>query len=329
MSTSSLSLILLVLALLLRQLLTATTVIPCFVPTNIRKMSTDLFEAFDDSDEDASAASPDGNTNNNNNNQVLTFPDGCEQALLVHVQNNCSNNGGGKFNNDLPSIRACVDYFCTRRQWMMHIGPEKSKIMMSFLKERLRQPIDNDAPFHIVELGTYCGYSSLCMIQAAMELNMHNSVHITSIDINAATQQGVAGKILTMAGQSHRVALVVRPPDQTRLGALLQGRMTKIDFLFIDHAKELYLQDLLELEQSGLIQKDTAVCADNVVFFQLNDYREHLRSLMERGIVETKLVSDNIYLEYCNDDDKLSDGLGTSQEQRRVGPLNGSLSTSY
>jgi len=76
------------------------------------------------------------------------------------------------------------------------------------------------------------------------------------------------------------------------------GQVQTIDFLFVDHAKELYLSDVQQLERNGFLKAGTAVAADNVVFFQLHDYRQHMRSLHDRGIVTTHLKSENIWLEY-------------------------------
>jgi hypothetical protein len=82
----------------------------------------------------------------------------------------------------------------------------------------------------------------------------------------------------------------------------------------LDHAKELYLSDLVQLEKSAMIKAQTWVAADNILFFRLDEYRRHMQALAEQGIAETLLEVGK--LEYVNDqeqedtDQDLRDGLG-------------------
>jgi len=97
-----------------------------------------------------------------------------------------------------------------------------------------------------------------------------------------------------------------------------QYSITQIDFLLFDHSKHLYLHDLISLEQSKLVRKGTHVCADNVLFNRLDEYRSHMLELEQLkvvddengsgsgcGVVETRLEEMN--LEYTNN---LKDGMG-------------------
>ena len=63
----------------------------------------------------------------------------------------------------------------------------------------------------------------------------------------------------------------VIPTLSSRLG----GRY--IDLLFIDHIKDRYLPDLRLIEAAGLLRDGSVVCADNVVFFKLQEYLDHVR----------------------------------------------------
>ena len=71
---------------------------------------------------------------------------------------------------------------------------------------------------------------------------------------------------------------------------------TQIDFLFIDHDKSLYLQDLQSLENDGMIGEGTFVAADNVVFAKIDDYRDYMKDLAAKGVVET--ILEEGFLEY-------------------------------
>jgi predicted O-methyltransferase YrrM len=105
------------------------------------------------------------------------------------------------------------------------------------------------------------------------------------------------------------------------LSTILQEQysINQIDFLLFDHAKHLYLHDLICLEQSKLVRKGTHVCADNVLYNRLDEYRSHMLELEQLkvvddengsggagcGVVETRLEEMN--LEYTNN---LKDGMG-------------------
>lgn len=56
-----------------------------------------------------------------------------------------------------------IDEFC-KQNWMMHIGQEKGVILANAVKKA--------EPKFILELGTYCGYSSLLMAA-----NSHAIIH--------------------------------------------------------------------------------------------------------------------------------------------------------
>ena len=60
------------------------------------------------------------------------------------------------------------------------------------------------------------------------------------------------------------------------LARRLGGR--PVDVLFVDHIKERYLADLRLIESAGLLRDGSVVCADNVVFFGLQEYIDHVRS---------------------------------------------------
>jgi hypothetical protein len=93
---------------------------------------------------------------------VLSFHRHTERALLAYVQNYCS------ASSTIHDILSAVDEFCTKRHWMMHIGPDKGRIVRDILQEEIvrflqreNQISGENSTFHCVELGTYCGYSSI------------------------------------------------------------------------------------------------------------------------------------------------------------------------
>ena len=67
---------------------------------------------------------------------------------------------------DLASaaVLAAVDEFCQSRHWMMHVGPQKGRVITQVLRDAIRKrDSDSGRTFVCIELGTYCGYSSVLL----------------------------------------------------------------------------------------------------------------------------------------------------------------------
>lgn len=88
---------------------------------------------------------------------------------------------------------------------------------------------------------------------------------------------------------------------------LAEQGVSRIDFLLLDHDKHLYLNDLQDLENAGLLRAGSRVCAHDVVRDGLGayTYREHVHKLELEGAVESWL--DGMGLEGGNDS---KDGMG-------------------
>ena len=245
---------------------------------------------------------------------VLAFHAGTELALLTHVQNHLSS-----FEQQTPdSVLQTIDGFSLERHWMMHCGPEKATILKEFVKQCVdRRAPKNRSLFTTVELGTYCGYSSIMLGQTLQHMDGLSNFHIYTVEVNPQ-HATVAERLIQLARLDQRITILRLDMQEkdSRLVDLLKSHLgeNKIDFLFLDHDKDAYLADLLRLERAGLICSGTHVAADNVVFARIMEYRNHIKALADRGIVETKLVESR--LEYSEPDAnasneaKLLDGIG-------------------
>jgi predicted O-methyltransferase YrrM len=243
-------------------------------------------------------------------------------------------------------IMHSIDDYCMHEQWMYHIGQEKgmalSRFLLSSLEEWHRAGDGGDdrgrKKFVCVELGTYCGYSALVLAVTLRRYQLERkqphrrggqpSTSTTPFEFQIYTTEvstkvlNVARSIFRLAGmedcitpillQGQECAVVEhdqREDDDNDLSRVLRDRFSipRINFLFLDHAKHLYLRDLENLERSKLIGRGSYVCADNVVFNRLDSYREHMHALEHGGggVVETRLEEMN--LEYSNN---LKDGMG-------------------
>jgi catechol O-methyltransferase len=326
----------------------------------------DPFEAFGGEEDAISGADSDHEAKNtalimspvvrDPDNGVLTHHDGTEQALLQFVVASLSEEktaagfkpsaqAGDDYAEAIARcerIISLVDTFCRSRHWMMHVGDEKGKVLEEFLTKRLDKDGSNGTSgsdsdsFWILEIGTYCGYSTLRMAKTCLEHRQRaqqrrassSRVYIVTVDVNPQYNR-VAKELVKLAGLEKyvNVSFVLLPPNggggsdgdddlASSIRRSVQDRTGCFEFCFIDHDKDLYLPDLLRLERARLIRSGTYVCADNIVFFQLDSYREHMADLAARGIVATRLEMSR--LEYVLDGsgeafgrEDLRDGLGT------------------
>jgi predicted O-methyltransferase YrrM len=212
---------------------------------------------------------------------------------------------------------------------MMHCGPQKGVVLEEFLLERYRahqqrqQQQPPPQPFVIVELGSYCGYSAIRMARALSSSTETNDFHIYSIDVQPKLLR-IATEMTRLAGLDHCISFhVLRQRTslhhllQEILGADKKGgdrseqqgtkddtTMKMIHFCLLDHAKDLYLPDLLQLERHGHLRRGSAVAADNVIFARIDDYRRHVQSAV---YISTRLVVGP--LEY---QEEIPDGIGAS-----------------
>lgn len=272
------------------------------------------------------------------NNGILAFHAGTEHALLYHVQQeilrinyeflSSENAASLPLSDKAAAVLQSIDEFSLQRHWMMHVGHEKGTIVEDFLKECMEANTEISKPggkaLSVVEIGTYCGYSSILIAKTLKDLKC--DFNICSVEVVEPNAQ-VARKMVELAGLADCIDVVLLDPDKESLEELLAWHMKtslssddipSIDFLFLDHDKSLYLSDLQNLEHSNFIKKGCFVAADNVVFAQIDDYRHYISTLEKKGTVRTRLVMS--WLEYCEPDhngdvtkkNMMKDGIGKS-----------------
>jgi catechol O-methyltransferase len=188
--------------------------------------------------------------------------DGREEALAEYVVANARR-------GDPDDVIRVIDDFCLNRSVLINVGDEKGEI--------LDRAVQRAAPKLILELGTYCGYSALRMSRV-----MPAGARICSIEYLPANAD-IARRILDHAGIGDEVSIVV--------GTLGDGGQTierlrnehgfgdgSVDLVFIDHAKEVYLQDLERILLEHWLHAGSIVVADNVRFPGAPEYLAYLRN---------------------------------------------------
>ncbi|XP_048066454.1 catechol O-methyltransferase A isoform X1 [Megalobrama amblycephala] len=204
------------------------------------------------------------------------------QRMLKAVQKNATK-------GDPKSVISAIDYYCRHKEWAMNVGDDKGLILDSVLTEV--------NPSTALELGTYCGYSS---VRIARLLSPDSK--LITIEFNPAFA-AIARQIIAYAGLQDKVTLVegasgdLIPKMKERFG------IKSFDFVFLDHWKDRYVPDTKLLEDCGLLKKGTVLLADNVICPGAPEYLQYVRN---NPRYESRYYPSN--LEYT----KVEDGLEKS-----------------
>jgi catechol O-methyltransferase len=205
--------------------------------------------------------------------------DGREEALAEHVV--ATARAG-----DAADVVRAIDEFGYGHSYLINVGDEKGEI--------LDQAIRAAAPSLLLELGTYCGYSAVRTARA-----MPAGAHLVSIEFNPANA-AIARRIIDHAGVGDRATVVEGSlaDHGTTIAALEHDHgfaPGALDFVFIDHAKELYLPDLHRILERGWLHAGSVVVADNVKFPGVPDYREYMK---EQEGADWRTVEHATHVEY-------------------------------
>ena len=151
----------------------------------------------------------------------------------------------------------------------MQISPEQGALLNLLVKlVRARR---------IIEVGTFTGYSSLCMAAALPE-----DGHLLACDVNAETT-AVARRYWKEAGVEARIELKLQPGLRTLDELIAEGEATLFDFAFVDADKPNYsgYYDRLMrlLHPGGLIAVDNTLWSGRVA--DPDDTSESTRAIRE------------------------------------------------
>jgi len=225
-------------------------------------------------------------------NGVLSFHSGVEESLLLQVEREAPD-------GDWESVLQVVDHFCYGSHWMMHCGDQKATVLEQALESQ--QAVVAERGLRALELGTYCGYSA---VRLAGKLREGDS--LISVDVKQSCV-GWAGRLLHKAGLHDRVTLLLGTLAQLCESGEIHG---SFDFVFLDHAKDSYLEDLRLLVESSMLTPGCRVVADNVLCFQpLTEYLDYVRD-PEGPFSESELHEGRI--EYSAEEEGIQDGVEVS-----------------
>ena len=186
--------------------------------------------------------------------------DGREEACAAYVEANARR-------GDLDDVLATIDRFATQKSMLVNVGDEKGELLDAAVRRA-------DTKLAL-ELGTYCGYSSMRIARAAP------SARVYSVEFAAANAE-VARRIWAHAGVDDRITCVVGTIGDggKTLDALADEHgfgAGNVDLLFIDHDKSAYLSDLQSILDRGWPHPGTIAVADNVLVPGAPKYRAYMR----------------------------------------------------
>jgi len=132
---------------------------------------------------------------------------------------------------------------------VMQISPEQGQFMSLLVKLMGAK--------RAIEIGTFTGYSSICVASA-----MPEDGHLTCCDISPQWTQ-MAEKYWALAGLEEKITLYTQPAEQTLQKLLDDGEQNTFDFIFIDADKQNYItyyeMALRLLRKGGLIAVDNTL----------------------------------------------------------------------
>jgi catechol O-methyltransferase len=185
--------------------------------------------------------------------------DGREEACAQYVAANARR-------GDVDDVIAAIDDFARNNSFLINVGDVKGEILDAAMRSA--------RPKFILELGCYVGYGSLRLARSSPDARV---VSVEFVPANAA----IARRNIEHAGLSDRVTVVDGTLGDG--GKTLEHLRTEIglgpgrlDAVFLDHDKTVYLSDLHLLEDSGWLHPGSVVVADNVKFPGAPDYKAYM-----------------------------------------------------
>ena len=185
--------------------------------------------------------------------------DGREAKLREYVIENAKP-------GDVADAIRVVDEFGYNKSFLINVGDEKGKILDDAVRRANAKTI--------LELGTYCGYSSMRMAAAAP------GAHIYSLEFNADNAD-IARSIHKHAGVDGQITVILGTlGDGTTADALETEHgfsAGSVDLVFLDHAKEAYLPDIKMIIDRGWLHPGSIAVGDNIKFPGAPEYHAYMK----------------------------------------------------
>jgi catechol O-methyltransferase len=168
---------------------------------------------------------------------------------------------------DIDDVLAAIDKFADEESMLINVGDEKGQY--------LDAAVHTANPALALELGTYCGGGALRIARAAPAAKVYcvepakaNAENARRIWAHAGVADRVTCLVGTIGDGGHSLdALAIRHGFTS--GAL--------DFMYLDHDTDTYLDDLQSILDRGWLHPGSIVVADNVRSQGASKYRTYMR----------------------------------------------------
>ncbi|RYP40930.1 hypothetical protein DL767_001411 [Monosporascus sp. MG133] len=195
------------------------------------------------------------------------FNDGREIALLHFAYNHPKIE---RMRGNPKKVLEAIDEYARTQKYLMNIGPYKSRTVVDLIM--------TEKPRVMVELGGYVGYSAIAFAAA---LRAAGGKQYFSLEMNPEFG-AVISMLVDLAGLRDIVTVVVGASSDSLRRLHAEGKLGRIDLLFLDHYKPAYTMDLKLCEELGLVGPGSVYAADNVVKPGNPPYLEYVRSTVEQ-----------------------------------------------
>lgn len=172
------------------------------------------------------------------------------------------------------AVLRAIDEYSESHERFMNIGPQKGALIV----EKIRAL----EPEIAIELGGYVGYLAILFGNEILKIP---EARYFSFEANEAFA-AISRQLVELAGLSSVVEIIVGkgarslPTFSDRLSKE-KGTYVPIDFVFIDHWKDMYVPDLRVLESLNLIAPGTLIAADNIIRPGAPEYVEYVQASPE------------------------------------------------
>ncbi|TVY36250.1 Catechol O-methyltransferase [Lachnellula occidentalis] len=200
------------------------------------------------------------------------FDDGREEELVHFITKKTD------LQNSPRKILAAIDEYARTQKYLMNVGEDKGSIVTGIIRKR--------RPSIMLELGGYCGYSTILF---AGEARAAGGKKYFSLERSPSFAANIKA-LVEFAGLGEFVEVIVGSSNESIQRLYDNGQVKNIEMMFLDHYKPAYTTDLKLCEALGMISKDTVLAADNVIAPGNPPYLKYVRSSVQekrKALTET------------------------------------------
>ncbi|KAK2494450.1 hypothetical protein MC885_000084 [Smutsia gigantea] len=192
---------------------------------------------------------------------------------------------------DPSHILTTLDHWSSHCEYLSHMGPPSPPI-----GQILMRLVEEKTPACVLELGTYCGYSTLLIACA-----LPPGGRLLTVEQDQRTA-AVAEKLIRLAGfDEHTVELIVGSSEEVIPCLRTQYQLSWADLVLLTHRPRCYLRDLQLLEAHALLPAGATVLADHVLFPGAPHFLQYAKScghyrcrLHHTGLPDFPAIKDGI-----------------------------------